>query len=69
MGNIRTYTINGTLMHIINRNEEIKSSFYSHYCSFNETEIFSTFDECKNKFGNIADLDFYNFIDFFLEKI
>ena len=61
--------INETLINIINTNPEIKKSFYSHYCSFNETKYFSTFDECINKFGNILDLDFYSFIDYFLEQI
>jgi hypothetical protein len=61
--------INETLINIINTNEEIKNSFFSHYCSFNETEYFSSIDNCTNKFGNILDLDFYSFIDYFLEQI
>ena len=61
--------INETLINTINTNEEVKNSFYSHYCSFNETEYFSSIDMCTNKFGNILDLDFYSIIDYFLEQI
>ena len=61
--------INKTLINIINTNEEIKNSFYKHYCSFKETEYFSTFDKCINQFKNILNLDFYSLIDFFLEQI
>ena len=39
------------------------------YCSFYITDYFHNIEECKNKFGSILDLDYFNFLGYFVEQI
>ena len=61
--------INNSIQYYLQINSEIRQSLNRHFCSYNVTHYFDSEDECTNKFGNILDLDFYNFIDFFIEQI
>ena len=61
--------VNDTLILYIKSNPEIQKIFNSNYCSHCITEYFNSTNECNNKFGNILNLDFYNFMDHFLDQL
>ena len=58
-----------TLIKIKDTNPEMFQALNMHYCSFSTTDYFNSFEECLMKYKNILNLDFYDFLDYFLEQI
>ena len=48
---------------------EVFELFRKPYCSYRITDYFNSSEECEKKFGNVINLDFFNFINYLIDQM